>query len=331
MPFSILTIIYEFDKTIIIDRKYLYGKVYMKSKVKFLIFLPMVAMFFIEAFLWNSVNVEKIVADDILCEPGSYRIQDGCTSCLKKDGNYCPDGKSFYCCPNGTEPANSHAKSKDDCVPCQAGYKSKSGYGKAGCSTCQPIEYCWRRGTSRGNEYTVSTTMPGTNWIQVGDNDKVTCGGTVSCYKNNNNYFWGDYKGIDGYTEVANVSSENDCHEPDKYCWVKKAANGNEYQISKDSLGSEWTNVGKEGSVTCSEIDRCYVNKGKLLWGKYSGRNDYSLKEAIMSKEECQEENNNVKSNKSLILILIIVISLILIGICLYLYHILDKREKNNY
>ncbi len=299
----------------------------MNLKKRFFIAITMISVFLIEKLLLNDIGFKYV--GDVLCEPGSYPTQYSCDSCLKKDGNYCPDGKTYFCCPYGTEPKSSHAKTKDDCVPCSDGYETVYGYGKAGCGTCQKVDYCWRYPSADGNKYAITNISPGTGWIKVGKAKDLKCDEESFCYKNGNNYIWGKYREIAGYEKISGVGNKNDCKEPEKYCWRRFDTDGNKYQISNMSPGNDWFILGKDDNVRCYEEDRCYLNNNRYVWGKYSDRGDYTFINEIIDVNNCNKKNEmnetqissfSKMKNEPLLIMIIISILIIFLYLCYDIY-----------
>lgn len=148
---------------------------------------------------------------DVICNRGLHLLpnKDGCTSCVIANGNYCPDGKNYYCCPPGTEVSRNHATSIDDCVPCKEGYSNPDS-----CGVCQkdPIKYCFKKESVDGNEYQISENQPDSEWIKIGEEKEVICSEDDKCYVDiNDNYIWGKYDNRSGYTLQLEIIEKENC------------------------------------------------------------------------------------------------------------------------
>ena len=171
--------------------------------------------------------------DEILCDAGQYlkKTGDGCTSCLKSHGNYCPGDKKAYCCPPHTEPSRDHAKSVSDCVRCPEGYDSKGN-----CDICKKIEievtkYCYRKVTENGNIYQITDEELSEEWVKIGEEGKVNCDEESKCYiDENNRYSWGKHAGDSKYQEDDILSTIEECFKENEKTIIKK------YDSEKQSL-----------------------------------------------------------------------------------------------
>ena len=165
-------------------------------------------------------------------------------------------------------------------------YNGVTGYTKVTgvSSSADCNNFCWKKTGTNGNEYKENVTSPGSGWTKVGKVGSVTCSESPACYKKGSTYTWGNYNGVSGYIKVTGVSSSTDCNN---FCWKKTGTNGNEYQENITSPGTEWTKVGKVGSVTCSEAPACYQKGSTYIWGTYDGTSGYTKVDNITEQNGC--------------------------------------------